>query len=308
MLGFDFRGPSLPGDGNVNGHLMLDFYSGLPTEQLNWVRIRTSDISLDWKHRSLAFAFDKPLISPRQPNSLAEVAIPALAGAGNLWLWLPQVRYEERFQLGKSAGITTQAAALETDETYGYVPNEYSSSLERTRPAGEGRVGFWKSWNEKKRLEIATGFHASSSHVASASAASRIFSVDWFAAPFSKLEISGTYLHGQNFAGLGALPDGISVQSVGIVTPVRSTAGWLQFSSPLTDRLTLNLFAGYQNNRSLDVAAGDITGNLSYAGNLMYHLTQNVVVGVESLQTRTRLNQNGNIIRNRYDLALAYLF
>jgi hypothetical protein len=308
MLGFDFRGPILPGDGKVNGHIMLDFYSGIPSEQFDWVRMRTSDISLDWTDRSFTFAYDKPLIAPRQPSSLAEVAIPPLAGAGNLWLWLPQVRYEERRKLGKSAGLTAQGALLQTDETYNYVPGPFAYSLEKSRPAVEGRLGFWKSWNERQRLEVATGFHASASHVAQTTAASRIFSVDWLATPFSKLEISGTYFHGQNFAGLGALSNGFSVSYTGDVIPVHGDGGWTQFSSPLTNKLTFNLFAGFQNNRSSDVQRGNIVGSLSYAGNLMFHLSQNVIVSVEALQMRSRLSQNGDVIRNRYDLALAYLF
>lgn len=308
MLGFDFRGPTVPGDGKINAHIMLDFYSGIPSEQLDWIRIRTSDISLDWEHRSLTFAYDKPLIAPRQPNSLAEVAIPPLAGAGNLWLWLPQVRYEERFHLGKSVGIKAQAAILQTDETENYVPTRFTASLEKSRPAGEGRVAFWKTWNDQRRLEIGSGFHASSSHVAQASAASRIFSVDWLANPFPRLEISGTYFHGQNFGGLGALPNGFTVLYNSTVVPVHGDGGWTQFSSPLTSRLTLNMFAGFQNNRSADVQPGDVSQNLSYAGNLMFHLSQNVILSVEALQMRTQLRQNGDLIRNRYDLAVAYLF
>jgi len=36
---------------------------------------------------------------------------------------------------------------------------------------------------------------------------SRIFSVDWLAAPFSKLQISGTWIYGQNFASLAVSND-----------------------------------------------------------------------------------------------------
>jgi hypothetical protein len=308
MLGFDFRGPSIPGNGKVDASIRLDFYPNVPSQQLQWIRMRTSDISLDWQNRSLTFAFDKPLISPRQPNSLAEVAIPPLAGAGNLWLWLPQIRYQERFKLGSEAGINLQGAALETDETLNYVPNAFTSSLEKSRPAIESRLSLWKNWSDDRRLEIATGFHASTSHVASSSANSRIYSADWLAAPFPKLEISGTYLHGQNFASLGALSSGFSIAGRANVVPIRSNAGWTQFSVPFTRRLTLNLFGGFQSNNSTDILPGDVQTNFSYAGNLMYHLTQNVVFSFEGLQMRSQIKQNGDLIRNRYDLAVAYLF
>ncbi len=308
MIGLDFRGPSLPGNGKVNGHLMMDFYSGIPSEQLDWLRVRTSDISFDWQRRSLAFAYDKALVSPRQPNSLAEVSIPPLADAGNLWLWLPQLRYEERIRLGNSAGLKAQAALLQTDETYNYVPSELTGKLEKSRPAGEGRVMFWKSWQEQKRLEVGFGFHASTSHAGPTSVASRLYSVDWLATPFSKLEISGTYFCGQNFGGLGALSPGFVVNDNGLAAPVRGEGGWNQFSFPLTSRLTLNLFAGLQANRLRDLQFGQAGENLTYAGNVMIHVSQNVVFSFESLQMRTRVKQSEDLIRNRYDLALGYRF
>ena len=308
MIGFDFNGPSLPGDGKVNAHMMLDFYPETPSQQLQWIRMRSSDISFDWRHRSVTFAFDKPLISPRQPESLSEVSIPPLAGSGNLWLWLPQVRYEERFNLGNASGINVQTALLETDETLNYVPAAFAASLEKSRPAFESRVGIWRKWNDRQHLELATGFHSSTTHVASTSVDSRIFSVDWLAAPFSKLQISGTWIYGQNFASLGALSNGFSFLNAGVVTPVHSAAGWTQFSVPVTNRRTFNAFGGFQDNRTDDVEDGDVSANFSYAGNLIYHISQNVAFSVEALQMRTRLKQDGDQIRNRYDLAVAYFF
>ena len=308
MLGFDFRGPTLPGDGKINAHIMLDFYSGIPSEQLDWLRIRTSDISADWQHRSFSFALDKPLISPRQPNSLAEVSIPPLANAGNFWLWLPQIRYEERFKFGANAGLSVQAALIQTDETYNYTPADYGSSLEKTRPAVEGRVAFWKKWNDNRRLELGSGFHESTSHVAQRSVDSRVASIDWLAAPFSKLAISGIFFHGQNFGGLGALSTGYSILQDGAVIPVHGNGGWIQFSTPVTSHLTFNLFSGFQANRARDLSTGSLIENLAYAGNLMLRLSPNVIVSLEALQMRSRLQHSDDLIRNRYDLALAYLF
>src|SRR5581483_5332996 len=110
LLGLQFQGPSLPGDGRVNGSIMMDFWAGSPTAGSNWLRLRRADVSRDWQSRSFTVGQDKPLIAPYQPDSLAEVGIPPLAGAGNLWLWLPQVRYEERLHLAKNSGIKAQVS------------------------------------------------------------------------------------------------------------------------------------------------------------------------------------------------------
>jgi len=308
IIGLRFQGPSLPGGGRVWGDLMMDFYSGPPSPGNNWLRIRRGTLSFDWTNRAFTVGQDKPLISPREPNSLAEVGVPPLAGAGNLWLWLPQARYEERFHFGQTNGLTAQVAVMQTDETSAYVPPELGYSLERSRPAIEGRLAFWHKWDDTKRFELAPGFHASTTHVADTHTDSRIASLDWLIVPWSKLEISGAFLHGRNFAGVGGLPQGFTILHDSAVIPVHSNAGWLQISSPITNRLTLNLFGGIQNNRASDLLPTDIARNISYAGNLMYHIGPNVIVSLEGLQVRTRLLDSRNQILNRYDLALAYLF
>ena len=114
---------------------MMDFWGGSSAPSAQLPRFRRGDISFDWNKRSISFRQDKPLISPYQPDSLAEVGVPPLAGAGNLWLWLPQVRYEERIHLNGNSGLTGQAALMQTDETYATLPDSFSSSLESSRPA-----------------------------------------------------------------------------------------------------------------------------------------------------------------------------
>jgi outer membrane murein-binding lipoprotein Lpp len=308
MVGLLFHGPSLPGDGKISGELMLDFYSPSGTEEFNWLRLRSGRVSLDWKRRSLTIGKEKPIISPRQPNSLAEVAIPPLADSGNLWLWLPQVRYEERFSLGESAGLKLQASALQTDETYNLVGSTYAGVLtENARPAGEGRLAYWQTWGDR-RIELGAGVHRSTTHLAGKSADSKIASLDWLFVPASKLEFSGSFFHGQNFAGLGALAPGVSLLPGYSVRAVHSNSAWGQISSPLTTRLTLNLFAGVQDNAASSVLDGNVKQNFTYAGNFMYRLSPNVIVSLEALQQRSQIKQSANEIHNRYDLALAYLF
>jgi hypothetical protein len=308
LLGLQFHGPHLPGDGTVHGELMMDFFGGSPYPSANWLRIRRGVITLDWKDRALTVGQDKPLISPRSPNSLAEVGVPPLAGAGNLWTWLPQVRYEERIHLGEMNGITPQVALMQTNENYAHVQPEYSNTLESSRPSVEGRVAFWHKWDDTRRLEIAPGFHASTTHVGEQSVDSRLVSLDWLFRPWSKLEFSGAVFHGQNFANLGALPQAFTVLESDRIVPIHGDGGWAQLSSPITSRLTLNLFSGEQQNRARDLASGDIQRNFSYAANLMYRLGPNVLVGIEALQLRTRMFPSGDHLKNHYDLSFAYLF
>jgi hypothetical protein len=304
-IGLQFQGGALPGGGSVRGNVVMDFFN--PAEE-GWLRIRTGDLSFDWHNRSFSVGQYSPLISPYQPSSFAQVGIPPLAGSGNLWLWLPQARYEERIRLSSASGITGQLAVLETQETYGQIPPEYASELEPNRPGIEGRVAYWHKFDDRRRFEIGSGFHASTTHVLGEDIPSRVYSIDWMAAPWSKLQITGTMFRGENFSDLGGLPRGVTIAEDGQVVPIHAGGGWAQVSSPLTSRLTLNIFSGIQNNQASDLMPGDIVRNLSYAGNLMYRISPNVIISLEALQARTRLLSEGEQVRNRYDLAFAYLF
>lgn len=308
LLGFNFQGPHLPGDGRVNGTLMMDFWSGPSEPGSNWLRLRRANLSFDWTNRSFTVGQDKPLISPYEPTSLAEVGVPPLAGAGNLWLWLPQAKYEERFRITERTGITGQVALMQTDESRSAVPPAYASSLDKARPAVEGRLAFWHKFGDVRRFEIAPGFHASTTHVNGESVASRIGSVDWLFTPFTRLKITGTFYHGQDISGLGSLNNGFAITATGHVLPVHSSGGWLQFSVPITNRLTWNSFSGLEDDRSTALNEGSTVRGLSYASNLIYHLGPNVVLGLEALQLRTRSLSGTTDLHNSYDLAIGYLF
>ena len=308
LLGLELEGPKLPGGGRVNGSVMMDFWGGSSTPGVSWLRVRRADISLDWKNRSFSVGQDKPLISPYQPDSLAEVGIPPLAGAGNLWLWLPQARYEERIPIGTRDGLTGQLAMLQTGENYQNVPDEYQDSLEPARPGVEGRLAYWHKFDDIRRFEIGSGFHASSTHVAGSSAPSRIASLDWRIVPFSKLDFTGTAFTGQNVASLGALGNGVTIGRNDRVHTVDSSGGWAQLSFPLTPRFTWNIFGGIESDGPMYLARYGVARNLTYASNFMYHIGPNVIVSLEGLQMRTRTFSGVREIYNHYDLALGYLF
>jgi hypothetical protein len=308
LIGFDFQGPSLPGGGKVNASALMDFWGGYATPGSNWFRLRRADISLDWQNRSFTVGQDKPLIAPYQPDSLAEVGVPPLTGAGNLWLWLPQARYEERLRLGQRSGVTGQIAIMQTGENDESVPTQYSSSLELARPALEGRIAFWHKFDDTHRIEIGSGFHTSTTHVAGASIPSRIASLDWRLAPVWKLELTGTMYTGRNVANLGALGNGFTVLGNGTFQPVHSIGSWAQLSVPITSRLTFNFFGGLEDDRGTYLPAYNVARNLMYASNLMYHLGPNVVLGLEGLQMRSRYFSGTTQLNNHYDVALGYLF
>jgi hypothetical protein len=311
-IGLKFRGPETVWGGKVHGSVYMDFFGSGSSEQGAYAaggqtfRLRTAAIEVDWKTRSILVGQQKPLISPREPNSLSQVGVSPLTAAGNLWLWQPQARFEQRFGSTEQTGLRAQVAVYQTDELVSYIPPSFNVQVERARPGLEGRLEFSHRFDADRRIEIAPGFHTSSSHVAGVSVPSSIFSLDWLASPWSKLQFTGAFFTGKNVAGLGALRQGFTVRG-GTVTPVHARGGWGQVSLFATPRLSFNLYGGEQDDRNRDLAYG-IGKNLSYAGNLMYRLAPNVMVSLEGAQVRTDIIGTGTRINNHYDLAVAYLF
>jgi hypothetical protein len=306
IIGLNFRGPQLPGGGKVQGFLSMDFYS--QAGGYNLFRIRRGVLSFDWSRRSVTVGQDKPLIAPLEPTSFARVGVPPLGGAGNLWLWLPQVRYEERVPFSANTQVKLQGAVLETNENYvaPYLPA--NAPMESVRPAIEGRFEIQHKWNEDSRLAFGIGGHSSTTHVLGASVPSRVVSADWFYKPLQKLEISGTILRGENFANLGGEPPGIRVYRSGRVIPIRGSAGWMQVALPITSRLTFDVYAGRQANNARDLNEYQFVRTLIYAGNVLYRLSPNVIVGFEGSHNALEYLTGQQLLANRYDATIAYLF
>lgn len=307
VIGLEFQGPTWAG-AKIGGVAYADFWGGSSSSLNHLVRLRIATMDLEWQNTTLTFGQDKPIISPREPNSLAQVGVSPLTGAGNLWLWQPQVRLEQRFAFGESAGLKAQVGVYQTAESSTTVPAQYTSTQAPGRPGYEGRFNFWKDFGSGRRIEIAPGFHFSSSHVAGTSVPSDIFSVDWLIAPFSKLQFSGMFFDGKNIAGLGSLRQGYSFFYEDRIVPIHAAGGWAQISVPVTPRVTVNIYSGEEADRTRDLVSGDIRRNLVTAANIFYRFAPNVLGSFEASQTRTAYIWIGNRLNNHYDLALAYLF
>jgi hypothetical protein len=308
IIGLTFQGPHIFGNGQVSGDMHLDLWGGSSSSLNHLVRLRVATIRVDWKNQSLVIGQDKPIISPRDPSSLAQVAFSPLTGAGNPWLWQPQVRFEQRFAWGDNMGLRAQAGVYQTSEPAASAGPEYLASLSPDRPALEGRFQFWSNLGHGARIEIAPGFHVNETHVAGVSVPSRLFSVDWMIQPAPKLQWTGMFFTGQNAAGIGALRQGFTIFNGGDVRAVGTTGGWTQLSYFATNRITFNVYGGQESNPAIDLLRGEITRNFAYAGNVVYHLGTNILLGGEASQVRTGYLGSMTRFVNHYDLAMAYLF
>ncbi|MGA3186042.1 MAG: hypothetical protein ABSF22_02945 [Bryobacteraceae bacterium] len=312
ILGAKFQGPQVLGGAQLNASIYFDVFGGSTNGPLDHlVRLRTATVELDWKNTTILAGQDKPIISPREPTSLAQVAVSPLTGAGNLWLWAPQFRVEQRFALGQKAGLTAQLGVYETSEpsyaARGGDSDGYASSSS-PRPALEGRFEFWRKFGEGSRIEIAPGFHESTTHAGGFSIPSHLATVDWLIQPVSKLQLTGMFFSGENAAGVGGLQQGFTIINDLRAISIGANGGWTQLAWLATKRLTFNLFAGQENDRQADLLSGDIHSNLMYGSNAIYRLGSNVLLGAEISQVRTNYFLLPSRLNNHYDLSLGYQF
>lgn len=306
VIGLRYQGPRVPGGATAGGTVFFDLFAGTGTSLNQLMRLRVATFDLAWKNTTFSAGQDKPILAPREPKSLAQVGVSPLTGAGNLWLWEPQVRIEQRFALGESSGIRAQAGVFQTSESSAGVSAEYAGTLARARPGLEGRFEWWLE-RGARRFEIAPGFHISDTHVIGQSVPSRIFSVDWMLRPARRFDFTGQFFQGQNVGVIGGLRQGVTIRGYD-ARPVHSQGGWGQFTIRASERVSVHLFGGVEDDRNGDLTPGAVGVNRIFGGNIMYRLGPNVLASFEASQTRTTYADLGLRLNPHYDLALAYLF
>jgi hypothetical protein len=307
IIGLKFQAPEKIAGIDISGSAYMDFFAGTGTALNQLMRLRVASINFSWKDTTFTVAQDKPIISPREPDSLAQVGVSPLTGSGNLWLWSPQARVEQDFHFGETAGLRAQVGVYQTAERNN-APSEYASTIGSGRPGLEGRFVFWTAAGDGSRFEIAPGFHVSDSHVNGSTIPSRIVSLDWRVPLTRILELTGTYFHGQNTGVIGGLSPGIVESGDDILHAVRGQGGWAQLKVQATSRLTFDIYGGQEDYKNRDLLKGMIGKNQTYAANAIYRVTSNILASFEYSYLRSTYVGVGNRFNPHYDLAFAYLF
>ncbi len=84
--------------GAVSGELDVDFFGGQQPSTggrtFPLIRLRRAFAELTWQHVAIFAGQESPPIAEVNPSSLASIGFPEFAGAGNLWLWIPQIRVQ----------------------------------------------------------------------------------------------------------------------------------------------------------------------------------------------------------------------
>jgi hypothetical protein len=255
ILGIEGVGPKLWG-GQSSADVSLDFFGGLAysnyASSAGIVRMRTASLNLDWANDRVQAGFVEPFISPLSPTSYATVAEPALAGAGNLWTWAPQVLLEHRLplndgrHLGFEFGLRDPPAAGFSTSEYLRTPSPGERSMQ---PAYEGHIAYKDSKEEHLDLGIG-GYYSRQSYPGNLREDSWAFTMDWRVPLPARLEISGEGYRGRSIGGLGGgvykdtLTGTDPITGAPVTRGLNAIGGWTQLKKRFSQTIEANAAIG----------------------------------------------------------------
>lgn len=249
-------GPVFAG-AETSAAVSADFFGGFPATPegvtAGLMRFRTARLALDWKNTSLIAAQETPFFSPLSPTSLVSTAYPALAGAGNMWTWTPEVYVHHRIRLAGDSALVLEGGFL--DPLTGEIPaaeyNRAPTAGESTRtPALATRIGWEQTANQRTTVFGMGGYFSRQDWGFSRNVDAWAATADWNLPLGPWFSFSGEVYRGQAIGGLGG-GEAPSVffsgpQSVpdSRVTPVPSAGGWAQLKFRPVERFEVNTAFG----------------------------------------------------------------
>jgi hypothetical protein len=301
----EFHGASL------HGELDTDFFGGQQPSSGGRthpvLRIRRAFAEARWTGVSLLVGQEAPPLFEINPSSLASSGFPGYSAAGNLWLWLPQLRLtgwvtpHAKVRIGLEGTVMAPSAG-EPQDPFLTQPDRAERS---GRPAFEGRVV--ARWGEGSTLgELGAGGHigwlaipGDSLVESQALGASARFPLGSF------FEIRGEVFKGQALAGLGG--GGIGQNLSPLNQAVETSGGWAQLILKPWHQGELGVGYGLDDPDDADLGTGARLRNAAFSVHLLTRV-EPVVLGFEYRQIETRYATAGDRRNHHLNLAAGFEF
>jgi hypothetical protein len=266
ILGLQGAGPRFMG-ARTSANLSVDFFGGLAYASYGTsagtVRMRTADVDFDWNDNSLQLGLVTPLISPRSPDSYAAVAEPAMAAAGNLWAWAPQIAFRSRVPLHADQSFAVEVGLLDTP-----APGYNTNTVVRTpspgelsgQPAYESRLS-WSARQVEGSQFAVSGYFGRQSYSTSDRVNSWAATADWQQPLGSHVKLSGEAYRGLALGGLGGgvykdfVPGINPVSGAFEYRPLNAAGGWAQVKASIRPGFEVNTAFGEDNGFAADFHA-----------------------------------------------------
>lgn len=219
-------------NGRFDGDLEVDFYGGQQPSAggrtFPLMRLRTARGFVRWSHAELMVGQEMPLVSGLNPVSPTAVGTPLFATAGNLWLWLPQVRFG--IDAGGAFRVGAQVAVLAptSGDPAGAFDTDNDVAERSNRPYLQDRI--YVRWGADLVRELGCGYHIGwlAPTTSSALVQSDAIACDVLLPVVSWLELRGEVFSGDAVRGLGG--GGIAQNLTPTNTALPTQGGWAQLN------------------------------------------------------------------------------
>lgn len=299
--------------GQFHGELDVDFYGGGQSGGFGRLsplpRIRRAFGELDWARSTLLVGEEAPPISDVNPRSLAAIGFPGFSGSGNLWLWIPQIRYDMDLKGGSGfrpgIGVALLAPTASGAGAADSQVNLQPTIAERSgRPSVEARLT--GRWGGSDGGTISLGGHYGwLATTGDTLLESKGLGLSAIIPITPKLELRGEAYTGQGMAALGG--GAIGQPSATNGAPVKSKGGWGQVT--LLPNPTWEIGAGYGLDDPDDsqLGAGGRAKNAVASGNVTWHVAP-LIAGLEVRHLATSFIGSGTQEAWHVNLALGFTF
>ena len=301
--------PSVIG-ARFNGELHADFFGGQQVSvggrHFPLMRLRTARGVLTWSRAEILFGQEVPLVAGVNPVSVASFGTSEFATAGNLWLWLPQLRAS--WTLWAPVGLAVQGAVLAptTGDPVGTFDTGLDAAERSNRPYLQGRVRV--RWGEEdSRGEIGVGVHGGWVRRTDGSlATSQAIALDVLVPLGRYVEVRGELYGGQALRGLGGGGIGQNLTTTG--EPVRDRGGWGQLIVRPSTIVDLGAGCGVGDPKDVDDLPARRLRNVACEAHVTMHPSGPVVVSLGWRGHRTTYVDAGVARNTHLNLALGFEF
>jgi hypothetical protein len=332
QIGLEVFGPDLAG-ARTRGDLQADFAGGFQYAPngiaLGLFRLRTATVHLDWPHTSIVAGQDAPFFSALSPTSFASLAEPALSYAGNLWMWIPQIRVEHRVELSENSLFTFQGGILDglTGETpaYGYGRTPQAGEYSR-QPGYAGRIAWSHEFAGQPFSIGGGGYYSKQNWGFGRNVNAWAGTLDWTIPLGNRLGLSGEFYRGQGLGGLGggsyqsAIFNWNPTSPTSLIRGLDTLGGWAQLKLRPSSKVEFNVAAGQDNPFASEIRSypysqygngigrGPAARNQSGLFNVIYHPRSDLVLSAEYGHTATYQIDNSRYSADRFNLVMGILF
>jgi hypothetical protein len=329
QIGLEGFGPTIAG-ARTSAQVQFDFAGGFSDAPngvtFGTMRLRIGTVRFDWENTSVIVGQDALFLAPLSPTSIATLAIPAFAYAGNLWSWTPQLRVEHHFTVSDHSSLLWQGGIL--DALSGETPPSqfyrYPTWGENSgQPAYATRLAWTESVGGQNIVAGVGGYYDRQNWGLGRTIDAWAGTADLTVPLGNRFEFTGQFYRGRATGGLGG---GIA-QSVLWVGPFEDPAtevygldsigGWAQLKYKATSKLQFNGAFGQdnpfasdmrQNGGSQPYYPSPLSKNQSVMGNFLYQPKSDIVLSLEYRRLKTYSLDSTANSANIINMSVGYIF